>query len=230
MLVLAIDSAMNGCSACVFDVDEGVLNAQHLDIVRGQAEHLMPLINDVMKKSDVNYSDLDMIAVTQGPGAFTGMRIGLSTAKSIGMVINKPVVGVSCFDAILESYFNDHRPMDTVPFYCVILETKRKDYYFKMFEGELSAGVHAAAMDADDIMSITHGKECLFVGDAVERYADEIGQDIKSVSINAPKADVIAKLAIDKYKNKDKNAINCAPVYLRLPEIGKPKNPPRVLK
>ncbi len=230
MLVLAIDSAMNGCSACVFDSDEGVLNAQHLDIVRGQAEHLMPLINDVMQKSDVNYSDLDMIAVTQGPGAFTGMRIGLSTAKSIGMVINKPVVGVSCFEAVLESYLDDRKAVDAVPFYGVILETKRKDYYFQMFEGDISAGDDAAAMDARDISLVTQDKECLFVGDAVERYADEIGQDIKSVSINAPKAGIIARLAIDKYKNKDKNAINCAPVYLRLPEIGKPKNPPRVLK
>lgn len=230
MRVLAIDSAMNGCSACVLDSDAGVLSSQYLDITRGQAEHLMPLINDVMQKSGANYNNLDMIAVTQGPGAFTGMRIGLATAKSIGMVINKPVVGVSCFDAVLESYFGDHAPMDTISLYGVILETKRKDYYFQMFEGDISVKNEAAAMSADDISSVMQGKECLFVGDAVARYADEIGQGIQSFSIDAPKAHVIAKLAIDKYKNEGKNAVNSDPVYLRLPEIGKPKNPPRVLK
>ena len=230
MRVLALDSAMTGCSACVYDTQEGVLAEQYIDISRGQAEHLIPLINDVLDKADASYDTLDMVAVTQGPGAFTGLRIGLAAAKSIGMVIGKTVVGVCGFQAVLASYLGGEKEVGAFPFYAVTLETKRKDYYFQMFESGINQKYgDAGAMGIDEIVSITEGKKCLFIGDAVQRFEQESGQIIERYQIDSPKSSIIAELAIDLLEESGAS-VTCHPVYLRSPEIGTPKNPPRYLK
>lgn len=233
MRVLALDSAMTGCSACVYDSEAGALAEKNIDISRGQAEQLIPLVNDVLSCADTPYDALDMIAVTHGPGAFTGMRIGLATAKSIGMVLNKPVVGVCCFQAVLGSYLDDKQAEagDAASAYAVILETKRKDYYFQLFGSGVEHKIgEAGALGADEIMASIGVRKCIYVGDAVERYAQESAQTIPYHHITMPKAQIIAQLAIKSFENNPASAAVCDPVYLRLPEIGTPKNPPRTLK
>ena len=152
MRVLAIDSAMNGCSACVYEThnDEDctgvVLAEEQLEMSRGQAEHLMPMIQSVMEKSVTEYNNLDLIGVTNGPGAFTGMRIGIATAKAIGLAAGKPVIGVSTFLSVLETYLGQKAVQEErllYDHYALILETKRKDYYFQMFENKGEEGVQA---------------------------------------------------------------------------------------
>lgn len=230
MRVLALDSAMTGCSACVYGTREGVLAEQYIGISRGQAEYLIPLINDVMERADSSYDDVDMIAVTNGPGAFTGMRIGIAAAKAIGMVIDKPVVGVCGFQAVLGSYFDEEKEGEAFPFCAVILETKRKDYYFQMFDGGLyKKDGDAGAMGIDEIISITGNKKCMFVGDAVHRFEQERGQVIDHYQIDSPKPHIVAELAVRLLK-EHRGAVACDPVYLRSPEIGTPKKPPRSLK
>ncbi len=231
MKILAIDSAMNGCSAGVYDSDSSsILLEEILEITRGQAEHLMPMIDRVVKCVG-EYSDIDAIAVTKGPGAFTGMRIGIATAKSLGLALNIPVIGISTFDAVLGSYLNlEEKPEH--PFYGVLLETKRHDYYFKMFHGEtLEPCCDAVAASAQDILLMINDKDCMFIGDACERFSNEVssgdGKYFFSMDMATPLS--IAYKACDVYKDSDGN-FECNPVYLREPEIGSPKNIPRKLK
>ena len=94
MLILAIDTALDACAAGVLDTDAGKLIAQEsLAMKRGHAEALMPLIARVIKESGIGFAELDRIAVTTGPGSFTGLRVGLSAARGIALAANKPVVG-----------------------------------------------------------------------------------------------------------------------------------------
>ena len=96
MLILAIDTALDACAAAVFDTHAGKPVAQEsLPMKRGHAEALMPLIARVMKQSGIAFDALDRIAVTTGPGSFTGLRVGLSAARGIALAANKPVVGVT---------------------------------------------------------------------------------------------------------------------------------------
>jgi len=94
MLILSLDSAGAGCSACIWR-DGRVLASAEERMERGQDQRLMALILDVMGKADVAFEKLDRIAVTRGPGSFTGIRIGLSTAKGLAEGHETPLLAVS---------------------------------------------------------------------------------------------------------------------------------------
>src|SRR3984957_16609713 len=100
MLILAIDTALDACAAGVLDTDAGKLIAQQSEAMkRGHAEALMPLIARVIKQAGIGFAALDRIAVTTGPGSFTGLRVGLSAARGIALAANRPVVGVTTLTA-----------------------------------------------------------------------------------------------------------------------------------
>src|SRR3981189_3969902 len=96
MLILAIDTALDACAAAVLDTSANKIIAQESQAMkRGHAEALMPLIARVMKESGIAFASLDRIAVTTGPGSFTGLRGGLSAARGIGLAANKPGGGAT---------------------------------------------------------------------------------------------------------------------------------------
>src|ERR1700712_2101682 len=100
MLILAIDTALDACAAAVLDTVAGKMLAQEsLAMKRGHAEALMPLIARVIEASGIAFASLDRIAVTTGPGSFTGLRVGLSAARGIALAANKPVVGLTTLTA-----------------------------------------------------------------------------------------------------------------------------------
>src|SRR5471030_369737 len=100
MLILAIDTALDACAAAVLDTDTGQLIAvESQPMKRGHAEALMPLIARVMKQAELPFAALDRIAVTTGPGSFTGLRVGLSAARGIALATGKPAVGLSTLAA-----------------------------------------------------------------------------------------------------------------------------------
>src|SRR5580698_6417900 len=100
MLILAIDTALDACAAGVLDTRSSQLIARETQpMKRGHAEALMPLIGRVMAEAGLAFTALDRIAVTTGPGSFTGLRVGLSAARGIALAADKPVVGVTTLTA-----------------------------------------------------------------------------------------------------------------------------------
>jgi tRNA threonylcarbamoyl adenosine modification protein YeaZ len=96
MRVLAIDTALDACSAAVLDLNRGVVIASEtLAMTRGYSEALMPLIARVMDQARIEFSELDRIAVTTGPGSFTGLRVGISATRGIALAAGKPAIGLS---------------------------------------------------------------------------------------------------------------------------------------
>jgi tRNA threonylcarbamoyladenosine biosynthesis protein TsaB len=96
MRVLAIDCALDACAAAVFDSDAGTIVASETRIMaRGHAEALMPLIARVMDEAEIEFRDLGRIAVTVGPGSFTGLRVGISAARGIALAARKPAIGLT---------------------------------------------------------------------------------------------------------------------------------------
>jgi tRNA threonylcarbamoyladenosine biosynthesis protein TsaB len=96
MRVLAIDTALEACSAAVLDTEHaGIIAHESLGMQRGHAEALIPLIKRVMERAALDFARLDRIAVTIGPGSFTGLRVGIAAARGIGLAANIPVVGLS---------------------------------------------------------------------------------------------------------------------------------------
>jgi len=93
--ILAIDTALNAASACVYE--EGAAAPESSETIlmqRGHAEALLPLVDRVMAQAQGGFAALGRIAVTVGPGSFTGLRVGIAAARAIGIACNVPVVGV----------------------------------------------------------------------------------------------------------------------------------------
>ena len=101
MNILAIDTALAAVSACVYDGAEGhVLAGETIALQRGHAEALLPMIDRVMARLEGGFGALGRIAVTVGPGSFTGIRIGISAARAIALACGVPVVGISTLAAL----------------------------------------------------------------------------------------------------------------------------------
>ncbi len=102
MRILAIDTALGQCAACVFDTREpDPLAAEAMSMERGHAETLLPLIDRVVSRVEGQFSSLDRVVVTIGPGSFTGLRVGIAAARAIGLAIERPVVGVTTLSALM---------------------------------------------------------------------------------------------------------------------------------
>src|SRR5262245_35235210 len=96
MRVLAIDTALSACAAAVLDTRHAaVIASETLPMTRGHAEAVMPLIARVMDEAGIEFAHLDRIAVTTGPGSFTGLRVGISAARGIALAAGKPAIGLS---------------------------------------------------------------------------------------------------------------------------------------
>lgn len=92
--ILAIDCAHGDCSAALSD-GEKIISEIDEQMERGQAERLIPMVRDVLKQADASFADIDVVAVTTGPGSFTGVRVGLAAADGIAMAAGLPMIGVS---------------------------------------------------------------------------------------------------------------------------------------
>src|SRR3954452_24935829 len=96
MRVLAIDTALEACSAAVLDTSRWAIVASDTRaMTRGHAEAVMPIIARVMEQAQIEFRDLDRVAVTTGPGSFTGLRVGISAARGIALAAGKPAIGLS---------------------------------------------------------------------------------------------------------------------------------------
>jgi len=130
MRVLAIDTALEACSAAVLDTVRGaVLAGESQPMVRGHAEALMPLVARVLDQARLAFADLDRIAVTTGPGSFTGLRVGIAAARGIALAAGKPAVGLST----LAAYAAPHIAADdTLPVVAAI-DARHDHVYLQVF-------------------------------------------------------------------------------------------------
>jgi tRNA threonylcarbamoyladenosine biosynthesis protein TsaB len=130
MRVLAIDCALDACAAAVFDSDTGTIVASETRIMlRGHAEALMPLIARVMDEAEIEFKELDRIAVTVGPGSFTGLRVGISAARGIALAAAKPAIGLTTLAGLAAPHIAAD---DTLPVVAAI-DARHDHVYMQVF-------------------------------------------------------------------------------------------------
>jgi tRNA threonylcarbamoyl adenosine modification protein YeaZ len=129
MRVLAIDTALGACSAAVLDTERGTLTEESVPMERGHAEALMPLIARVMGQSGMTFADLERVAVTTGPGSFTGLRVGISAARGISLAAKKPAIGLTTLSAYAAPYIHQD---DTLPV-TVAIDARHDHVYLQIF-------------------------------------------------------------------------------------------------
>jgi tRNA threonylcarbamoyladenosine biosynthesis protein TsaB len=130
MRVLAIDTALAACSAAVLDSEKNeVIASESQEMTRGHAEVLIPLVARVMDQAKLDFSKIDRIAVTVGPGSFTGLRVGISAARAISLATGKPAFGLTTLAAFAAPHIAAD---DAVPVTAVI-DARHEHVYMQVF-------------------------------------------------------------------------------------------------
>jgi tRNA threonylcarbamoyl adenosine modification protein YeaZ len=171
MRVLAIDTALAACSAAVLDTERGgILASDSLSMTRGHAEALMPLIYHVMQRAQMAFADLDRVAVTTGPGSFTGLRVGISAARGIALATDNPAVGVSTLTVYAAPLLADD---DSTPVIAAI-DARHDHVYLQVFGvgGRVLIAPRLAPMS--DAIRAASDAQSRIVGSAAQSIADRL--------------------------------------------------------
>lgn len=222
--ILAFDCSAAACSAALWR-DGAIVAQRFVEMERGQAERLMPMIDAVMGEAGVHYGVLDVVAVTVGPGSFTGIRIGLAAARGLALAAGVKLLAVTSFAAIAETL-----PRAEVGL-AVAIDDRRGGLYWQEFAGvgglPLSQPVALAASGLADRLRAMLRPGMLVAGDGtgtVRRLLGE-GAGITFGPERPPDAAAIAGLAAERADDllADRFAgLPPVPLYLRPPEARLP--------
>jgi len=136
MKILSIDTSSDICSVAILE-DNTVLKELHINDIKTHSEKLMPLIFDIFTECNFKLEDIDLIACSKGPGSFTGIRIGIATAKAFSDSQNIKSIGICSLDGL--SY-----NLETEGLTCCLIDSKNNNVYFGLFENHILKGDYKA--------------------------------------------------------------------------------------
>ncbi|MEY9125692.1 tRNA (adenosine(37)-N6)-threonylcarbamoyltransferase complex dimerization subunit type 1 TsaB [Bradyrhizobium yuanmingense] len=215
MLILAIDTALEACATAVLDTDAGELLARESQLMkRGHAETLMPMIARVMQSAGLAFTSLDRIAVTVGPGSFTGLRVGISAARGLALAAKRPAVGLTTLSAYAAGVV---AKSGTVPVISAI-DARHDHVYFQIVAGDGSQLVRPAVASIDAAIAASQFGAPHLVGNAAGILAGRWPKDgPQPVAVDAQPAPDISWVAwLGAAANPDTNPAR--PFYLKAPD------------
>ncbi len=178
MRILALDTALGLCSACVYDGTTGAtLSAESLIMDKGHAESLLPLVERVIGKISGKFQSIDRVAVSVGPGSFTGLRVALAAARAFGVALRVPVVGVTTLSAFALPYLFD----DAERVIASVIDARHDHLYAQIMSHD------GHILMAPDVISISamadqlRGKSVRVVGNGarlLEDWLTDRGEDV----------------------------------------------------
>ena len=217
MYSLAFDTTAAGCSVALMK-DDTLLDKFVEEMDFGQAEVLIPAIQNLLQKHNLQVKDLGLMAVCTGPGSFTGVRSSISAARAFSFACpNMEVTGVSAFDAY--AYSLSWNPEEIAPVNAVIIETKRDDFYYQIFDSSLHKVTEAGADSRENIISQLRQKKISLIGDGVERFLNQpTGLSLHAIRMERHlPIEHLAWSGLKKFL--DKKLDFPKPLYLRAPDI-----------
>ena len=222
MKILGIDSALGFCSAAVLDRNNSS-KCFNLEF-ESHSEMLIPIIQRVMQDAELPFHALDLIAVTVGPGSFTGLRAGLSAAKGLGLALDIPVHGVTTLEAVAFGAKSNSSNKGSLNI-AVALDTKRDEIYFQNFNANSIAKDKAIAGSIKDIIKLLPLGPLSLCGDAAERlFANVPESRVENINclnnIGKPNAKYVAKIAV----NRKENPLSASPFYINPATTKQPKD------
>jgi len=211
-VLLALDSSTDSVSVALYDAS-AVVAERTLDATRRHSELLMPLINEVVSVAGAVPSDLSAIAVGVGPGGFTGLRVGLVSARTLALALAIPCHGVVSLDAIAYAALADGLVDREHPF-GVAIDARRREVFWARYEAGRRVGDAQAGRPGDIAQDVLRGLPV--VGDAATTYPEAFVQWIDA----RPSATAIAQIASDPACGFV--TVPAAPVYVRRPDAAEP--------
>lgn len=239
MNILALDSATSACSVAVW-MGDGVASRRMEKMTRGHAVRLMPMAQAAMADAELAFDQLDMVATTIGPGGFTGLRIGLAGARAIAMAAAIPIIGFTTFQVIAYQTTMGADISETADAgapLLVVLDAKRSDFYFQIFESNGAPLTQPAAAPVDAIAKVVSAEfaprapndSLALCGDGADMILDALracGARVhRAHGPDAPDAAIVATLAYNGAPWG--SAAPPEPLYLRPPDAALPRKPAR---
>jgi len=214
MRVLAIDTALDACAAGVLDTHRSDLIASETRaMTRGHAEALMPLLARVMDEARTEFAELDRIAVTVGPGSFTGVRVGVAAARGIALAAGKPAVGLST----LAAFTAPHIAAGFAGTVVAVVDARHGQVYLQVFGPGGRALVPPRLASVRDAVRAAGAGAVLIVGSAADLVAADWPAGEKPPSVVARSAPDIAWVARLGVAAEAGRAMP-KPLYLRRPD------------
>ncbi|MFZ2632149.1 MAG: tRNA (adenosine(37)-N6)-threonylcarbamoyltransferase complex dimerization subunit type 1 TsaB [Desulfosalsimonadaceae bacterium] len=223
MRILAVDTASRTCSVAVSE-DDAVMAEFTVNHRDTHSRFLMEMIDRVLAISRFTLRDMDGLAVTTGPGSFTGLRIGLSAVKGLAIGADLPVVGVGSLDALAFPFSYSDKLI------CPLMDARRHEVYSAhyRFEGSRLVVQKPAQVTTPEMAVCDIKEPCIFVGDGAVAYRDRIMDLMGSRAGFAGschhqiRASVVAALAMPRFKTGDTEDVSAlTPCYIRTSDAEK---------
>ncbi len=219
MRILGIESSSLVASVAIVE-DETTMAEYTVNFKKTHSQTLLPMIDEMVKLLEIDLSTVDAIAVSGGPGSFTGLRIGSATAKGLGLALHKPLIHVPTLDATAYNLYG------TEALICPIMDARRNQVYTGIYRFRESFEiVHGQdAMDIDELIGILNsmGEPVIFLGDGVPVFRSRIEETLMVRALFAPahvnrqRASAVAALGAVYFKEgKTETAMEHKPDYLR---------------
>ena len=228
MLILAIDSSTPAAGIALLD-DEHLIREEFINYKKNHSETLMPLVDELLRGCDRTLADLTALAVTIGPGSFTGLRIGLAAIKGLSLAAAKPVVGISTLDVLAHNIFCSDALV------CPLLNARKQEVYTALYDNRggysrrLSGEIACAPQElADRALSAAQEnglRRIILLGDGYDPYRHIFGDCLQErlvvvpPHLMLPRASALASLARARVLRADFDEImHLRPSYVRLSE------------
>jgi tRNA threonylcarbamoyladenosine biosynthesis protein TsaB len=209
--ILAVDTALGGCSVAL--LEDGKTLAHIFEAMdRGHAERLAPMVEETMRGSD--FAGLDRLAVTTGPGTFTGQRVGLAFMRGLRLALKRPLTGVTTLEVIAASAMDETKQSRAA----VIHDARREEAYLLLQDGGETLQQPVVMLFTDAVERIRAFGPCAVAGTGAATAMETLGDAFILSTIRQPDALWVARLA-QKREVSDQAP---GPLYLRAPDAKLP--------
>lgn len=217
MIYLALDTANHLCAAALYDGASDTILAENTeDIGRGHAEHLMDVIGECFSRAGLEYADIGGVICTIGPGSFTGVRVGLASARGIALGLGIPIIGLSTLDALAQE-------ADAAGALVTLLDARREEAYVQ-WRGDINAPLpNPGAVSYDLLVEHLDGQKFDICGSGASEFNSRIETQYRVLhELSAASIATIARLGAVM----NANTAPPEPLYLRAPDA-KPQKLPK---
>jgi tRNA threonylcarbamoyladenosine biosynthesis protein TsaB len=218
-LLLSIDTATEHASVCLTQGDELVVIKSNED-QKSHASFLQPAIKAICDEAGVQLSAIDAVAVTIGPGSYTGLRVGLASSKGICYALNKPIITLNTLQVMAYAAIKAYgQTVDNTMLYCPMIDARRKEVFTAVYDHTLKEVEKPAAkvLDADSFKALLTTHKILVSGSGNIKAKEILSSnshllftDVKHSSLQ------LADLAYNDFRNGKFNSLAyCEPLYLK---------------
>jgi tRNA threonylcarbamoyladenosine biosynthesis protein TsaB len=212
-IILNIETATTNCSVSLSKEGETFALQEDNSKQYSHAERLHLYIDDLLKQNNIKPTELDAIAVSKGPGSYTGLRIGVSAAKGLCFALDKPLISVSTLEALARQVKAENGLI--VP----MLDARRMEVYSAVFDTSFNTvrEIEAQILDGQSFASYLEKGKVYFIGNGVEKTKTLIAnENAVFIEDKLPSANEMSVIAFDKYKNNDiEDVAYFEPYYLK---------------